>query len=148
MNHRHDADKLMRALAALAKNPAVALDSDGGCLAELGGIVFAFSYDEDRDCLFIQSHAGRLATAENPESALEDVLRAGYLWGGTAGGVIGLDEADEASGELGLAYRLDFPLTAPGEDFPEDLLCELLPRLAGVTLWCRDLVNPAGAEAE
>ena len=145
MNHRNDADRLMRALAALAENPAVALDGDGRCLAELGGVVFAFSYDEEQDCLFIQSHAGSLVTAKDPESALEAVLQANYLWGGTAGAVIGLDGS---SGELGLAYRLDFPLTAPGENFPEDLLRELLAQLTAVTWWCRDLVNPAGAERE
>jgi hypothetical protein len=135
----------MRALAGLMENPALALDGSGRCLAELGGAVFAFSYDEERNCLFIQSHGGSLATAEKSEDALEAALQADYLWGGTAGAVIGLDGISD---ELGLAYRLDFPLTGGGEDFPEDLLCGLLPRLAGVTLWCRELVNPAEGERE
>jgi hypothetical protein len=133
----------MRALAAQAENPGLALDGQGRALAELGGVVFAFSYDEERDCLFIQSHGGRLASAADQEAVLKAVLMANHLWGGTAGGALGLDEA---SGELGLAYRLDFPLVAAGEEFPEDLLTELLPPLAGVTRWCRDLVDPAGAE--
>ena len=145
MNHRNDADRLMRALATLVENPAVALDGDGRCLAQLEGIAFAFFYDEEQDCLFIQSHAGSLAAVKDQEAVLEAVLRADYLWGDTAGGVIGLDGN---SGELGLAYRLNFPLTYPGEDFPEDLLGELLAQLAGVTWWCRDLVNPAEAERE
>jgi hypothetical protein len=143
MSHRQDADRLMRALAAQVENPALTLDGNGCCLAELGGVVFAFSYDEERNCLFIQSHGGSLAAAEDPETVLQSVLQANHLWQGTAGAALGLDEASD---ELGLAYRLDFPLVAAGEEFPEDLLGDLLPRLAGVTRWCRDLVDPAEAE--
>jgi hypothetical protein len=143
MNHRNDADRLMRGLAALAESPGLALDGAGRALAELGGLVFAFSYDEECDCLFIQSAAGAMSAAEDPEGALLATLKANYFWGGTAGGALGLDEA---SGELGLAYRLDFPLpAAEGEEFPEGLLYELLTQLAGVTHWCRDLVNPGEA---
>ncbi len=134
MNHRTDADKLMAALAARMENPAIALDDKGCCLVSLNDNVFAFSFDEERQCLFIQAHAGSLREADNPAAVLEAILEANHLWSGTAGGVLGLDEQ---SGELGLAYRLDFPL--PGDEFPEALLCELLPHLAGVAEWCRDL---------
>ena len=137
MDYRNDADRLLAALAALVNDPGISLDEKGNGHATLNGIVFAFSFDKERQCLFIQSHAGRLREAADPAATLEALLEANHLWQGTAGGVLGLDER---SGELGLAYRLDFPL--PGEDFPEMLLCELMPYLAGVTEWCRDRAAP------
>ena len=136
MQYRKDAEKLLAALATLVEDPRIALDEKGCCLAELNGIVFAFSFDEKQQCLYIQSHAGSLNKAADPTLMLEWLLEANHLWQGTAGGVLGLDR----NGELGLAYRLDFPL--PEEDFPETLLCELMPLLVGVTEWCRDCVTP------
>ena len=133
MSYRKDADKLLAVLAALAEDQNLALNEAGNCLTTLNGLVFAFSFDEERQCLFIQSHGGGLGEVADPAGVLERVLEANHLWQGTAGGVLGLDEQ---SGELGLTYRLDFPL--PGEEFPENLLCELMPYLAGVTQWCRD----------
>ena len=142
MNYRKDADKLLAALAASVEGPDMALNAEGNCLATLNGMVFAFSFDEERQCLFIQSHGGSLGQAADPAAVLEKVLEANHLWQGTAGGVLGLDEQN---GELGLAYRLDFPL--PGEEFPETLLCGLMPHLAGVTEWCRDCVAPDNGHA-
>lgn len=138
MNHRNDADRLLAALAALVNDPGISLDEKGNGLAALNGVVFAFSFDEERQCLFMQSHGGGLREAADQVELLEALLEANHLWQGTSGGVLGLDER---SGELGLAYRLDFPL--PGEEFPETLLCELLPYLAGVTEWCRDRARPS-----
>lgn len=137
MNYRNDADKLLAALAGLVQDAGIALDDKGNGLAALNNIVFAFSFDAERQCLFIQSHAGSLREAADPAAVLEALLEANHLWQGTAGGVLGLDERN---GELGLAYRLDFPL--PGDEFPETLLCGLMPYLAGVTEWCRDRIAP------
>ena len=139
MSYRNDANRLLAALAAQVNDASIALDAKGNGLAALNGITFAFSFDEERQCLFIQSHAGSLRDAADPAEALEALLAANHLWQGTSGGVLGLDER---SGELGLAYRLDFPL--PGEEFPETLLCGLMPYLAGVTEWSRDLISPGG----
>ncbi len=107
MNYRNDADKLLAALAGLVQDAGIALDDKGNGLAALNNIVFAFSFDAERQCLFIQSHAGSLREAADPAAVLEALLEANHLWQGTAGGVLGLDERN---GELGLAYRLDFPL--------------------------------------
>ncbi|MDL2290683.1 type III secretion system chaperone [Desulfovibrio sp. OttesenSCG-928-F20] len=137
MNYTNDINRLLAVLAEQTDLPVPPLNATGQCEADLEGTPFLFSYDQERQCLFILSACGVLDRAEDPDAVLEAVLAANHLWEGTAGGVLGLDEA---SGCLLLSYRLDFPL--PDEVFPEDLLCEILPHLRGVSEWCRDLVEP------
>lgn len=137
MSYQNDVNTLLAVLAEQSGLPVPPLDAAGRCEADLEGTTVVFIYDEERQCLFIQSPCGFLDRAENPDEVLEAVLAANHLWEGTAGGALGLDEE---SGGLLLAYRLDFPL--PDEVFPDDLLCEILPHLRGVSEWCRDLIEP------
>ncbi len=145
MSYRHQADRLLARLAEEMRTPDLKLDARGALAARLNNTLFSFHYDDRLEALFIQADGGRLdrADPELQDQALEKALKAGFLWQGTAGGVLGLDR----DGCFNLAYRLDFPLTRPGEDERdyEDTLLELLPQLAGAAEWARDLGVPIPA---
>ena len=144
MSYRYLADRMLAKLAAELRTEELKLDEKGSLLTVLNGVLFSFHYDERLEALFIQADGGDLRAA-GPEAlgqALEKTLKANFLWQGTAGGILGLDDEER----LILAYRLDFPLARLDEDERgyDDTLLELLPYLAGAAEWAQDLAAGPG----
>jgi len=146
MSYRYQADRLLATLARELKTEELKLDGQGALLSVLNGVLFSFHYDDRLEALFIQADGGSLRAAEpeKQDQALEKALAANFLWQGTAGGILGLDEEER----LNLTYRLDFPLARPDEDEGgyDDTLLELLPYLAGAAEWARDLTTVPGED--
>ena len=135
MTYLNEAAALVGRLGDFMNDPQIRL-ADGQCHTDLEGFPFSFFYAEKSSTLFIQSTLGPLANCPDQGAALEALLEANHLGGGTAGGLFGLNPDD---GHLYYSYRLDFPLSA--EPVYDDLLIDLLPRIIGALEAAEDLIG-------
>lgn len=114
MTIREQADELFALLSASLEGNAVTLNDDGEADFTLADIPFAAALDDDSGILLVSALLGLVPQGAGRSRALRQLAGANFNWGGTGGGVIGLDE------ESGLAWlhrRFDLEI-APPNDFP------------------------------
>jgi len=121
MNIREHADTLFALLSSKLGEGTLSLNEEGNSLFSLGETLFSAALAEEAETLVLSALIGRLPTGARRKEALKELLQANFNWGGTDGGVIGLEEATDL---VFLHQRFFLPLNRP-EDFPDQAARQL-----------------------
>ena len=121
MNIRKHADSLFTLLSSKLGEGSLDLDEQGNALFSLGEILFSAVLAEEAETLVLSALIGSLPTGPRRGEALRKLAQANFNWGGTDGGVIGLEEETDL---IFLHRRFLLPLKRP-TDFPGQVARQL-----------------------
>lgn len=138
MNYRQDAADMLQCLAEALEDPAPAFDANNHYATVVADIPFAFFYENEPPCLFIQAKIAEATRLENACEILEELLKRSHLWQSTARGNIGLNPDDDV---FYYSYAIPFPYTEESRT-PRELLRELIPFMVGAIESARDIIHP------
>jgi hypothetical protein len=114
MSLREHADAFFARLSSKLGEGDLSLDEEGRAVFSLGETIFSAALVEEAETLVLSALIGRLPSGPRRGAALRKLARANFNWGGTDGGVIGLEEGTD----LAFLHRRFFPLMERAEDFP------------------------------
>ena len=121
MTVREHADVLFALLSEKLGQGLLALNEAGNAFFSLGDTIFIAALDEEAEILLVSGLIGQLPTGPSRERCLRELAQANFNWGGTDGGVIGLERS---TGLIYLHRRFFLPLQDP-EDFPRSFAVQL-----------------------
>lgn len=114
MTIREHADSLFALLSSKLGGGSLELDAAGNALFSVGGVLFAAALAEEAETLVVSGLIGQLPANGSREKCLREFAQANFNWGGTGGGVIGLERETDL---VYLHQRVFLPMRAP-EEFP------------------------------
>ncbi|MDL2290682.1 type III secretion system chaperone [Desulfovibrio sp. OttesenSCG-928-F20] len=113
MTIRERADGFFAQLSSKLEGEAVALNSEGAANFTLADIPFVAALDDESGTLLVCALLGTVPEGATRSRALRLLAGANCNWGGTGGGVIGLDEESDL---VWLQRRFDLDIV-PADDF-------------------------------
>jgi hypothetical protein len=137
MSLREHADDLFARLSSKLGEGALSLDEEGRAVFSLGETLFLAALVEEAETLVLSALIGRLPDGPRRGEVLRELAQANFNWGGTGGGVIGLEE------DLVFLHRRFAPLLERAEDFPG----QVAGQLALARHWAAQLKEPPALEA-